>query len=151
MDEGLHVLTGLWSGKPFAYAGQRYTVKQTRFRPIPVQQPRIPIWVVGYWGKSKAPFRRAARWDGVCPGQLKTPAEMRAMVEYIGQYRTSAALFDIVRFADIPQGTAAEVRAKLEPWAEAGVTWWIVGTTGRIGAFQSMRQCILQGPPQFDT
>jgi alkanesulfonate monooxygenase SsuD/methylene tetrahydromethanopterin reductase-like flavin-dependent oxidoreductase (luciferase family) len=151
LDEGLDVLTGLWSGKPFAYTGRHYTVKQTRFRPTPLQQPRIPIWVAGYWAKSKAPFRRAARWDGVCPGQIKTPADVRAMVEYIGQYRTSAAPFDIVHFADIPKGTAAEVRARLEPWAEAGVTWWIVGTSGRSGAFQSLRQCIIEGPPKIDT
>ena len=115
---------------PTARSQQRHlrtTVKQTRFRPTLLQQPRIPIWVAGYCAKSKAPFRRAARWDGVCPGQIKTPADVRAMVKYIGQYRTSAAPFDIVHFADIPQGTAAEVRARLEPWAEAGVTWWIIG------------------------
>ncbi len=150
LDEGLDVLTGLWSGKPFAYAGRHYTVKRTRFRPAPLQQPRIPIWVAGYWGRSKAPFRRAARWDGVCPEQIgKTPADDRAMLEYIGQHRTSTAQFDVVRFAGIPQGTAAEVRAMVEPWAEAGVTWWIAGTTGRPGAFEAIRQRIAQGPPQM--
>lgn len=151
LDEGLDILTGLWSGKPFAYAGRHYTVKQTRFRPTPVQQPRIPIWVAGYWDKSKAPFRRAARWDGVCPGPVKTPAVLRAMVDYIGQHRTSTGPFDIVRSADIPKGTAAEVRAKIEPWAEAGVTWWITGTTGKAGAFQEVRHVISQGPPQIDS
>ena len=149
LDEGLDVLNGLWSGKPFAYTGQQYTVQQTRFRPPPLQQPRIPIWVGGSWGKSKAPFRRAARWDGVCPEGIKTPADVRAMAAYIAQYRTSDAPFDIVRSAAIPSGAGAEIRAKLEPWAEAGVTWWIVGTTGRTGAFEFMRQVIVQGPPQI--
>ena len=151
LDEGLDVLTGLWSGKPFAYAGQHYTLKRTVFRPAPVQQPRIPIWVAGTWGKSTAPFRRAARWDGVCPERIKTPADVRAMIEYIRQHRTSSVPFDIVRFGDLPPGKTAEVRSKVEPWAEAGVTWWIAGTTGRPGAFESMRQCIIQGPPQIHT
>lgn len=71
------------------------------------------------------------------------------MSAYIRQYRASDTLFDIVRFAAITPGTAAEVRARIEPWAEAGVTWWIVGTTGRPGAFQAMRQRIIQGPPQI--
>ena len=71
LDEGLDVLTGLWSGKPFAYAGQQVRVQQTRFRPPSLQQPRIPIWVAGSWGKATAPFRRAARWDGVCPEGIK--------------------------------------------------------------------------------
>jgi alkanesulfonate monooxygenase SsuD/methylene tetrahydromethanopterin reductase-like flavin-dependent oxidoreductase (luciferase family) len=143
------VLTGLWSGKPFTYTGRQYTLKQTRFRPPPVQQPRIPIWVAGSWHTSTAPFRRAARWNGVCPERIKTPADVRAMAAYIARYRTSDAPFDIVRSAAIPSGTSAEIRTKLEPWAEAGVNWWGVGTTGRTGAFESMRQVIVQGPPQM--
>lgn len=150
LDEGLDILAGLWSGKPFAYAGRHYTLKQTRFRPTPIQQPRIPIWIAGYWDKSKAPFRRAARWDGVCPGPVKTPAVLRAMVDYIGQHRTNTGPFDIVRFADIPRGTAAEARSKIEPWAEAGATWWITGTTARDGAMQTIRRVISQGPPRID-
>lgn len=102
LDEGLDVLTGLWSGKSFEYAGTHYTVKKTRFRPPPVQQPRIPIWVAGSWGKTQAPFRRAARWDGVCPERLGTPADVRAMMEYIREYGGGKPGFDVVRFADVP-------------------------------------------------
>ena len=71
------------------------------------------------------------------------------MAAYIAQYRMSNAPFDIVRSAAIPSGTGAEIRAKLEPWVEAGVTWWIVSTTGRTGALEFMRQVIVQGPPQI--
>ncbi len=151
LDESLDILTGLWSGKPFAYEGQHYTVKKTRFRPTPVQQPRIPVWVGGYWGKSTAPFRRAARWDGVCPEHIKTLADLRAMTDYIRRHRTSDAQFDIVRFGDLPRGAAAEARATLEPWAEAGVTWWITGTSGRPGAFEDLRRRIMEGPPRIGT
>ena len=51
LDEGLDILTGLWRGQPFQYAGKHYTIKETSFLPppAPVQQPRIPIWVVGAW------------------------------------------------------------------------------------------------------
>lgn len=62
LDEGLQVLTGLWSGEPFSFSGQYYQVKEAHFLPKPVQQPRIPIWVGGFW-PNKAPFRRAA-WAG---------------------------------------------------------------------------------------
>jgi alkanesulfonate monooxygenase SsuD/methylene tetrahydromethanopterin reductase-like flavin-dependent oxidoreductase (luciferase family) len=41
LDEGLEVLTGLWSGEPFSYAGMQYQVKNVCFTP-PVQRPRIP-------------------------------------------------------------------------------------------------------------
>ena len=60
LDEGLDVLTGLWSGQPFSYQGEQYNVKEVTFRPTPVQSPRIPIWVGGWW-PNKPPLRRAAR------------------------------------------------------------------------------------------
>src|SRR6202043_1439667 len=40
LDEGLDVLAGLWSGEPFSYAGQHFTVDPVRFTPVPVQRPR---------------------------------------------------------------------------------------------------------------
>lgn len=67
LDEGLAILTGLWTGKPFSYAGEHYTIDETVFMPKPVQSPRIPIWVACFW-PNKKPLRRAARYDGVVPG-----------------------------------------------------------------------------------
>ena len=57
LDEGLEVLTGLWSGEPFTHEGKHYHIKSAHFLPKPVQ-PRIPVWVAGIW-PNKAPFRRA--------------------------------------------------------------------------------------------
>ncbi|MGH2600141.1 MAG: LLM class flavin-dependent oxidoreductase, partial [Dehalococcoidia bacterium] len=65
LDEGLEVLAGLWSGEPFSYVGQHYQVREVRFLPRPLQQPRIPIWVGGGY-PNRGPVRRAARWDGAC-------------------------------------------------------------------------------------
>ena len=69
LDEGLESLTGLWSG-------QYYHIEQAQFLPAPVQQPRIPIWVAGFW-PNKRPFRRMAGWDGMFPtgGHLLLPLE----------------------------------------------------------------------------
>src|SRR5262249_5512171 len=56
LDEGLDILTGLWRGQPFNYDGKHYHVRETSFAPPPppVQQPRIPIWVVGAWPRMKS-------------------------------------------------------------------------------------------------
>ncbi len=56
LDEGLDILTGLWRGQPFNYSGKHYTVRETNFYPPPppIQQPRIPIWVVGAWPHPKS-------------------------------------------------------------------------------------------------
>src|SRR5579859_790860 len=66
LDEGLAVLTGLWSGEPYHFEGTHYHIKEAQFLPRPLQSPRIPIWVAGMW-PHKAPFRRAVRFDGVAP------------------------------------------------------------------------------------
>ena len=149
LDEGLDIVAGLWSGKPFQYAGQHYQLEKTVFLPPPLQSPRIPIWVAGHWPKSMAPFRRAARWDGVCSegaGKM-TLSDQRAMLDYIQQHRTHTTPYDVVRATSFPTGSADEVRATIATWADAGVTWWIIGTSGRPGAFAEMRARILQGPP----
>src|SRR5215218_6360121 len=64
LDEGLEILTGLWSGEPFSYEGEHYRLEEMTFRPPPVQRPRIPIWVVGAWPSRKS-MGRALRYDGV--------------------------------------------------------------------------------------
>ena len=143
------MLTGLWSGRPFSYEGRHYRLQETLFWPPPVQRPRIPIWVAGHWPKSRAPFRRAARWDGVCPEGQLTLAEHTAMMAYIRRHRTSRVPFEVVRSAALPQGDAGKARSVIEAWAAAGVTWWITGTTGRPGAFEELRRMLAQGPPRI--
>ncbi|HET8630785.1 MAG TPA: LLM class flavin-dependent oxidoreductase [Thermomicrobiales bacterium] len=153
LDEGLDILTGLWSGEPFAYAGEQYRLKETVFLPRPVQRPRIPIWVGGYW-PNRAPFRRAARWDGVCPGSLNTNwdeiiplADLRAAL-YIAAYRAGAAPYDVVVGGYTPGDDRAAGAAVVAPYAEAGVTWWIENIHGLRGPFDDMRERVRQGPPR---
>src|SRR5262245_22834552 len=151
MDDGLAVLTGLWSGKPFSYDGTQYQVHDVCFLPPPVQQPRIPIWVGGNW-PNKAPFRRAARWDGVVPqkqGQVThrlTPAEIRDILAYIKAYRASETPFEVVHFGGTSGRDATEDSAILTPFAEAGLTWWLEGRRNR--SLADMRERIRTGPPK---
>ncbi len=139
LDEGLEVLTGVWSGRPFSHKGRHYTVhamlpgasEPAAFLPVPVQSPRIPIWLAGTW-PHKAPFRRAARWDGIAPmkaGQgldgMLTPADLRAIVAYIGAERGSMDGFDVV-IAGATSGTDGSADAAIvASYAAAGATWWL--------------------------
>lgn len=72
LEEGLAILAGLWRGEPFAHVGEYYTLHEMTFLPRPVQFPRIPVWVGGWW-LNRAPLRRAVRWDGFHPGRLDRP------------------------------------------------------------------------------
>lgn len=76
-DEALDIITGLWTGEPFSYDGDHFTVDEAVLLPTPVQKPRIPIVIGGIW-PNKAPFHRGARWDGIVPhyrGDGVIPAE----------------------------------------------------------------------------
>lgn len=161
LDEGLAVLTGLWSGEPFSYEGAHYRVRGAHFVPTPVQQPRIPIWVGGFW-PNRAPMRRAARWDGVFPlfmtdEESKGPPDdvdaLRAAVAYVQAQRTSHAPFDVVYAGHTPTPGHTDYVRRI---AAAGATWWmeilypwIYGWQGSGDwPFAAMRDRVLTGPPR---
>jgi alkanesulfonate monooxygenase SsuD/methylene tetrahydromethanopterin reductase-like flavin-dependent oxidoreductase (luciferase family) len=153
LDEGLDVLVGLWSGEPFSYNGKHYTLTNAQFLPKPMQQPCIPIWVAGEWPHARAPFRRAARWDGVQPGidadPARTPAEIEAMCAYITQHRTSTTPFDVVVAGQTTGDGSMTDRQIVQAYADAGVTWWMEAVSHWRGPLDQMRQRIRQGPPRI--
>jgi alkanesulfonate monooxygenase SsuD/methylene tetrahydromethanopterin reductase-like flavin-dependent oxidoreductase (luciferase family) len=160
LDESLDILVGLWSGKPFQYQGKHYRLKEVHFLPQPVQQPRIPIWVGGWW-PNKPPMRRAARWDGAVPVKDDgIPAEeWRTIKEFIHQHRQGGEPFDFVHNGASPGDNPYEARRIVKPYEEAGVDWWIEGIDPwRFGwkweekwskeASLRIEERILQGPPR---
>ena len=70
LDQGLDDLVRYWGGE---------------FQPVPVQRPRIPVWVAAEW-PHRRPVRRALRWDGLFPTHLPGPA---ALAELTGEIRAS--------------------------------------------------------------
>ncbi len=161
LDEGLQVLNGLWSGEPFSYVGQHYYVKQAQFLPRPVQQPRIPIWVGGFW-PHKAPFQRAAQWDGAFPlfdaeTEAQELAQLGEAVRYLGAARKDPAQpFDIVCTGITPGADLAQAAQVVNQRAALGATWWLEAIAPyRFGQgfdgqwpLEALRERILQGPPQ---
>jgi alkanesulfonate monooxygenase SsuD/methylene tetrahydromethanopterin reductase-like flavin-dependent oxidoreductase (luciferase family) len=134
LDEGLDIITGLWQGQPFKYDGKNYTVRETSFfaPPPPVQQPRIPIWVVGAWPRPKS-MARALRWDGLIPSAFNedgaarqaNPEELRAIKVHVDEHRRAETPFDIVVEGETPGDDAAAAGEVIRPWAEGGATWWL--------------------------
>ncbi len=148
LDEGLEVLTGLWRGESFSFQGQHYQVQDAHFLPTPAQQPRIPIWVAGIW-PNKKPLRRAARWDGVFPIKHDgiKPDDVRALLAYIRQHRTSAEPFDVVVAGWAYEHGREAGDALLAEYADAGATWWLEGFN-EGAPIAAVRARIQQGPPK---
>ena len=154
LDEGLEILDGLWSGKPFGFKGNYYQVKKCTFLPPPIQTPRIPIWVGGFW-PHKRPFRRAARWDGAFPlnsgGPITpTPQILRDIQAYIEQHRTSQAPFDLVIMGTTPGNDLKAAHKKLAGYTGTGLTWWLESLYRWRNSIEGMRKRIRQGPPRID-
>jgi alkanesulfonate monooxygenase SsuD/methylene tetrahydromethanopterin reductase-like flavin-dependent oxidoreductase (luciferase family) len=148
LDEALDIVRGLTSAEPFAHRGAHYTVEESVFTPAGVQRP-IPIWVAGRW-PNRAPFRRAARWDGVFPtfeglehDEVPPPATLREAVDYTLGHRSGDGRFDVAMegFTDANRG---DVVASFE---EVGLTWWIEKVGWFRGTVDEMASRIDQGPP----
>lgn len=125
LDEGLSVLDRLWSGEPVRFEGEHFHVDSQPFLPRPVQRPRIPVWVAGWWPRRR-PFERAARWDGVFPelvgGATPSPADVRAIRETVASARETDQPFDIVIGG---RTEAASARRQLSEYAGSGMSWWL--------------------------
>jgi alkanesulfonate monooxygenase SsuD/methylene tetrahydromethanopterin reductase-like flavin-dependent oxidoreductase (luciferase family) len=160
LDEGLHALDLLWSGELVSYQGNQVTINDVALRPTPVQRPRVPVWVGGFW-PNKAPMRRAARWDGALPAmagaEVARPpevGEVRELVAFLRARRAEHGLadrpFDIVLGGLSPTDPAAG-RDLVGPLADVGVTWWDerMPWGGELERAEPVLRRIEHGPPRI--
>jgi hypothetical protein len=160
LDESIDILTLLYRHKQFDYDGKHYHVKlslvdEMHYPPVPVQQPRIPLWCVGVWPKMKS-MKRVLKCDGLLPNKMDEngkftdlqPDDIRQIKAYIDTNRTLTTPFDIVIEGKTACLDQAQIRDKINPWVEAGATWWIEGTWGDTE--EQVLDRIRQGPPLVD-
>jgi alkanesulfonate monooxygenase SsuD/methylene tetrahydromethanopterin reductase-like flavin-dependent oxidoreductase (luciferase family) len=120
LDRALAELDELWTGG---------------FEPLPVQRPRIPVWVAARW-PHRRPLRRAVHWDGLFPIELPGPEQLATLAGEIAQARGEDP-FDLV--AEISVG------ADPGPWEQAGATWVLTGF-GPQPRVAQVRAAIEAGP-----
>ena len=131
LDDGLDLIDALWSGA-LTYDGPRFQLDLTggpigEFRPV--QRPRPPIWVVGAWARPASMRRVVEKGDGILPNVMDpelretTPDDVRAIVAWLREHGAQHG-FDVV--AEGATSTdPAEAGAAVQPWIDAGATWWI--------------------------
>ena len=125
------ILTGLWSGEPFSYAGEHYRLEEMILA-APPPEAAHPCMGGGAWPSRKS-MGRALRYDGVLAaavgGGLEspgvTPETIREIKEYVGENREEDGAFDIVWEGQTPGGDPRRAASIVRPFAEAGATWWI--------------------------
>ena len=154
LDEGLSILTGLWSGRTFGFTGAHYSLEPMTFLPAPVAP--IPIWVGGSW-PNRRPFRRAARYDGVIPmlNEELSATSLRPIIEFVDEHRENpAGPFDV-----IVSGTTEQGGPGIPAGVDSLATWWLENISPlRFGwdwpelanqwDVTALRERILAGPPR---
>jgi hypothetical protein len=127
-----------------------------------VQQPRIPIWVVGLWGSNKS-MSRALKYDGLLPavkneaGEWKPvePDDIRKMRNYANEQWGNDSLFDIIMEGETPGDNYEQAASIVRPFAEAGASWWNEAMWNETNAMfagdiEKVLRRIRQGPPRFN-
>jgi alkanesulfonate monooxygenase SsuD/methylene tetrahydromethanopterin reductase-like flavin-dependent oxidoreductase (luciferase family) len=152
LDEALEIIARLQGEEPVSFAGEHHVVRDATLRPVPLQRPRVPIWVGGRW-PNRRPFRRAARWDGVMPthaehglGETMPPAALREIVEYVGEHRTDDGPFDVA-LEGATTGDPEDAGAHVAPYVEAGLTWWVEALGWWRGDAGAAFRRVEAGPP----
>jgi len=143
LDEALQILTALWSGERVEHRGRHYTIDGVTLAPLPVQRPRVPVWIGGDSAPAK---RRASRWDGwITAGDSEegkmiiSPDQIAVAIE--GLERSSDS-FDVA-FSGV---SSKEDRDPVQRYADAGVTWWLESIHGRRGSRNEMLDRVEAGP-----
>ncbi len=149
LDESLDALELLWTGEAVSYQGGLVTIDDVEFRPTPVRG-RIPIWVAGGW-PGGAPFRRAARFDGVWPvakaGGYLEADEFIDCVATVRALRSSEDAFDACFIDRSPAGGDPATSDRIGRLVEGGMTWWVDSLDDPTLPFEHHLDRVLAGPP----
>jgi alkanesulfonate monooxygenase SsuD/methylene tetrahydromethanopterin reductase-like flavin-dependent oxidoreductase (luciferase family) len=137
LDEGLQILTALWTGTAVHHHGRRYRIDGLKLPATPVQQPRIPIWVGGDLRRPGV-RRRLTQWDGACVYRERAldPADVSDIAALIRAAGRDLAGYDI---------KVSGNQDRLADLAAAGATWW--GRWIPPGNPDEARKIIAAGPP----
>jgi alkanesulfonate monooxygenase SsuD/methylene tetrahydromethanopterin reductase-like flavin-dependent oxidoreductase (luciferase family) len=153
VDESLAIIDGLWRGHPFSFESSNYQLNDITFQPVPVQRPRIPIWIGGGW-PNPGVKTRAPRWDGICAyietGSFErwvdhSPASIEEMKLLIESKRGSVEGYDIVTGGRTRDADWARERQLIDGLASAGATWW-VEYVEPLADLSTTRAAVCRGP-----
>ncbi|MEM8767606.1 MAG: LLM class flavin-dependent oxidoreductase [Pseudomonadota bacterium] len=79
MDEGLEIISRLWTEPSVSFSGEYYQLEEATIAPKPLQAP-MPLWI---GGSAKAAIERTARWGTGWQAGLESPEEVGPVIAAI--------------------------------------------------------------------
>jgi F420-dependent oxidoreductase-like protein len=137
LEDTLEIVTRLFTGEVVSYDGQVVSLRDAQMRPVPVQQPRPPIWIGGSGPRRTLPLvaRYADAWHA-----FGSPNSLREASERIDQLAVEAGRdpSDILRAASLSLDDLDTARKFAGRWRDAGYGYLVCGWPGE-GAGQVER------------
>jgi F420-dependent oxidoreductase-like protein len=134
LEDALEIATRLFTGEVVSYDGRVVSLRDARMRPVPVQQPRPPIWIGGSGPRRTLPLaaRFADAWHS-----FGTPNSLREASERLDRLAVEAGRdpADILRAGSVSLDDVDTARKHITKWRDAGYGYLVCGWPG-AGAAQ---------------
>ncbi|MBN2622673.1 MAG: TIGR03560 family F420-dependent LLM class oxidoreductase [Acidimicrobiales bacterium] len=137
LEDALEIVTRLFTGEVVSYDGRVVSLQDAQLRPLPVQQPRPPIWIGGSGPRRTLPL--VARYADVWHS-FGSPNSLREASERVDRLAVEAGRDpgDIVRAASLSLDDLDTARKHAGKWRDAGFGYLVCGWPG-AGAAQVER------------
>ena len=134
LEDALEIATRLFTGETVSYDGRAVSLRDARLRPVPVQQPRPPIWIGGSGPRRTLPLvaRYADAWHS-----FGTPNSLREASERLDRLAEEAGRdpADILRAGSVSLDDVDTARRHVAKWRDAGYGYLVCNWPG-AGASQ---------------
>lgn len=127
LEDALEIITRLYTGEKVSYDGKVVSLKDAQLRPLPVQQPRPPIWIGGSGPKRTIPL--VARYADVWH-TWGTPNSLRPLSQRIDELAEQAGRdpSGIMRAASISLSDPFDtIRRYIAKWRDSGWGYLVCG------------------------
>jgi alkanesulfonate monooxygenase SsuD/methylene tetrahydromethanopterin reductase-like flavin-dependent oxidoreductase (luciferase family) len=126
LEDALEILQRLFTGDVVSYDGHMVSLRGAQLRPVPVQQPRPPIWIGGSGPRRTLPLvaRYADVWHtwGTPNSLRETNARLDDLAAQVGRDPAS-----IMRANSLSLDDLETARKHASKWREAGYGYLVCG------------------------
>jgi alkanesulfonate monooxygenase SsuD/methylene tetrahydromethanopterin reductase-like flavin-dependent oxidoreductase (luciferase family) len=126
LEDALEIVTRLFTGDVVSYEGKRVSLHDASLRPVPVQQPHLPIWVGGTGPTRTLPL--AARFADVWHA-FGTPNSLREASARVDELAAEAGRdpASIMRAGSLSLDDLETARRHAAKWRDAGFGYLVCG------------------------
>lgn len=138
LEDALEITTRLFTGEVVSYDGAVVSLRDARLRPVPVQDPRPPIWIGGTGPRRTLPL--VARYADVWHA-FGTPKSLHDAYQRVDELAVEAGRdpADILRAGSLSLDDLDKARKHTAGWRDAGygylVCGWPEAGAGQVEAF----------------